>query len=160
MNRGEKEQFESFILSVCLSFRFSCYSALSSSGTKNNSYLTQRQASKPSNTHTHIGKCCLGLVYTVIYRHMTAGYIPVCVCSVKLGSLKVSALFSHQQKTTGSCDPFEHTHKCTRWRSSSSNLDRQANSESIVNANVNVKRVKSRGFQTGYSHSYCCFMLV
>jgi len=40
---------------------------------------------------------------------MTAGYIPVCVCSVKLGGLRLSALFSHQQKTTGSCDPFEHT---------------------------------------------------
>lgn len=76
MNR-KKGHLEPFTLSVSLSLSpwFSCYSASLSSGTPNNSYLAHRQASKPPNTHTHIVKRCLRLVYTVMYRHMTAGYI-------------------------------------------------------------------------------------
>lgn len=92
MNRGEKEHLESFILSVSfsLSLWFSCFSARSSSGTQNNSYFTHRQASKPSNTHTHTysemlpGTRVLGDIQT----HDSRIYSPLCVCSVKLDGLE------------------------------------------------------------------------
>ncbi len=152
MNR-KKEHSESFILSFSLSVILLVWA------------LAHRTAILPKDRlqslQIHIVIRCLRLVYMVIYRHMTAGYILVGVRSVKLDDLEASCpLFTSTKDNWLVWSIWTHMHTHTHGRSSSTNPDRHANSESIVYANVNVKRVKSRDFQAGYNHTYCCFVLV
>lgn len=150
-------------LSCCLSLShwFSCYSACWSCGTQNNCYLTHRQASKPPNTHTYSERLPEIRVHGAIQTHDSRVYSRWCVfCKIGWFGGFLPSFHVNKRQLAHVIHLNTHTHKRTSRRSSSTNPDRQANLESIVYANLNVKRVKSRGFQAGYNHTYCCFVLV